>query len=34
MSPINRPSFLHEVGLADHPIELGIEVGSECQENR
>ena len=33
MSPIHRPSFFHEVGLADRHIEMGIELGSECKEN-
>lgn len=34
VSPLNRPSFLVEAGFADDPIEMGIELGSECKEKK
>ena len=33
-SPLNRPSFLTDTGFVDDPIEMGIELGSECKEGR
>ena len=33
-SPLNRPSFLVEAGFTDDPIEMGIELGSECKETK